>query len=111
MSLVQLQFQKESALRLRKLIDEAESTSIVSENAERVVPVGAAVVVRLESAIAAGSSDPVNAEIMSLVNGVWVGTGQLVPGGVRSATGLAVTTTGRRIARKVSTWGYCVVET
>lgn len=68
-------------------------------------------VVRLLTAISAGSTTPVQAEIMQLQGNTWVGTGQLLPGGVRSATGLAVTTTGRRIARRCSRFGWVVVET
>lgn len=66
-------------------------------------------VVRLLSAIPAGSVTPVSAEIMILSGNTWVGTGQTLQ--VRSATGLAVTTTGRRIARRCSRFGWCVVET
>lgn len=100
----------EKARRLRQLIDGTETTSIGSAESE-VVAGDSSIVVRLLSAISAGSTAAVQAEIMRLDGNTWVGTGQLVPGGVRSATGLAVTTTGRRIARKCSRWGYVVVET
>ena len=69
----------------------------------------ATIVVQLKTAIAAGSTAQVDAEIYDLVGSTWTATKQLVK--VRSATGAAVSTTGRRIARLVSRFGYCVVET
>jgi len=98
----------EKARRLRQLIDGTETTSVGSGESE-VVAGDSAVVVRLLTAISAGSTATVKAEIMTLNGNTWQGTGQTVD--VRSATGLAVTTTGRRIARKCSRWGYVVVET
>jgi len=98
----------ERARKLGRLLDRAEDASIgtletmpQADNASKVV--------RLLSAIAAGSTTPVTAEIMTLNGNTWQGTGQTIQ--VRSATGLAVTTTGRRIARKCSRWGWVVVET
>ena len=75
----------------------------------RSEPDRSSLVVRLLTAIAAGSTTPVTAEIMRLNGLTWEGTGQTVQ--VRSATGLAVTTTGRRIARKCGQFGWVVVET
>ena len=98
----------EKARRLRQLIDGTETTSIGSAESE-VVAGDSSIVVRLLTAISAGSTATVKAEIMTLNGNTWQGTGQTVD--VRSATGLAVTTTGRRIARKCSRWGYVVVET
>lgn len=98
----------EKARRLRQLIDGTETTSIGSTESE-VVAGDSSIVVRLLTAISAGSTTTVKAEIMTLNGNTWQGTGQTVD--VRSATGLAVTTTGRRIARKCSRWGYVVVET
>lgn len=98
----------EKARRLRQLIDGTETTSIGTAESE-VVAGDSSIVVRLLTAISAGSTATVKAEIMTLNGNTWQGTGQTVD--VRSATGLAVTTTGRRIARKCSRWGYVVVET
>lgn len=107
---VQIAISTEGARRLRKLLDSTDGGSVGTVESEAVEG-GSSVVVRLLAAISAGSTAAVDAEIMTLSGNTWTGTGQLVPGGVRSVTGLAVTTTGRRIARKVSRWGYCVVET
>jgi len=70
---------------------------------------GASLVVQLKTAIPAGSTTQVDAEIYDLIGSTWTPTKQTVK--VRSATGLAVSTTGRRIARCVSRFGWCVVET
>lgn len=83
--------------------------SDVGGGTQQVIPSRGSIVVRLKSAIAAGSAAQVDAEIMELRAGVWTGTGQIVK--VRSGSGLAVTTTGRRIARRVANFGYIVVET
>jgi len=74
-----------------------------------VIRSGDALVVQLETAIAAGSVAQVWARIYTLDGSTWTDTKQRVQ--VRSATGTAVSTTGRRIARRVSTYGWCVVET
>jgi hypothetical protein len=74
-----------------------------------VIRSGDALVVQLETAIAAGSSAAVLANIMRLDGDTWTDTKQQIA--VRSLNGLAVSTTGRRIARRVSTYGWCVVET
>jgi len=68
-----------------------------------------ALVVALTAAIPAGSSATVLANIMRLDGDTWTNTKQQIA--VRSLNGLAVSTTGRRIARRVSTFGWCVVET
>jgi hypothetical protein len=72
-------------------------------------PYDHALVVKLLANITAGSTAQVDAEIYELVSGNWQGTKQTIK--VRSVTGAAVSTTGRRIARRVSRWGWCVVET
>ena len=87
----------------------ADYGSDIGTSGQDSIPDRSSCVVRLLSAIAAGSVAPVTAEIMILSGNTWVGTGQTIP--VRSATGLAVTTTGRRIARKCSRFGWVVVET
>jgi hypothetical protein len=68
-----------------------------------------ALVVQLQAAIPAGSTVQVAANIMRLDGTAWVDTLQQIQ--VRSLTGLAVSTTGRRIAKRVSSFGWCVVET
>jgi hypothetical protein len=68
-----------------------------------------ALVVQLQAAIPAGSTVQVAANIMRLDGTSWVDTLQQIQ--VRSLTGLAVSTTGRRIAKRVSSFGWCVVET
>lgn len=68
-----------------------------------------AIVVKLLANIAAGSTAPVDAEIYELNGTTWQGTKQTIK--VRSVTGAAVSTAGRRIARRVSRWGWCVIET
>lgn len=68
-----------------------------------------AVVCKLRTAIVAGNTVSVVADIMTLSAGSWVVTGQTIR--VTSATGAAVNTTSRQIARKVSRFGYCVVPT
>ena len=73
------------------------------------IPTGQAVVVRLQSAIPAGSADAVTADVMQLQGGSWETTGATVE--VRSLTGQAVSTTGRRIARRIGRHGWGVVET
>lgn len=70
---------------------------------------GVSLVVQLKTAIAAGSTAQVDAEIYDLIGSTWTPTKQIIK--VRSATGTAVSTTGRRIARQVSRFGWCVVET
>ena len=73
------------------------------------IPAGQAVVVRLQSAIPAGSVDGVTADLMQVQGGSWEATGATVE--VRSLTGQAVSTTGRRIARRIGRHGWGVVET
>ena len=74
-----------------------------------IIRSGDALVVALTAAIPAGSSATVLANIMRLDGDTWTDTKQQIA--VRSLNGLAVSTTGRRIARRVSTFGWCVVET
>ena len=66
-------------------------------------------IVVLQSAIPAGSTDAVLANIQSLDGSSWTDTKQQIS--VRSLNGLAVSTTGRRIARRISRFGWVVVET
>jgi len=66
-------------------------------------------VVRLQSAITAGSTDAVTADVMELQGGSWQTTGATIE--VRSLTGQAVSITGRRIARRIGRHGWGVVET
>lgn len=98
----------ERARRLGRLLDAADDSGIGTPATDPQID-NSAKVVRLLTAIAAGSTTPVTAEIMTLNGLTWAGTGQTIQ--VRSATGLAVTTTGRRIARRCSRWGWVVVET
>jgi hypothetical protein len=51
----------------------------------------------------------VAADVMELQGGSWQTTGAVVQ--VRSLTGQAVSTTGRRIARRIGRHGWGVVET
>ena len=73
------------------------------------IPTGQAVVVRLQSAIPAGSAGAVTADVMQLQGGSWQTTGATIE--VRSLTGQAVSITGRRIARRIGRHGWGVVET
>lgn len=95
------------AAQLRGLIDGAVVCD--PSPADRTIASSDCVVVRLLTAIPAGSTTAVTAEIMRLSGTVWAGTGQTLQ--VQCVTGAAVSTTGRRIARRVSRWGWCVVET
>ena len=65
--------------------------------------------VQLTAAIPAGSVATVQANIMRLDGDTWTDTKQQIA--VRSLTGLAVSMTGRRIAKRVSRYGWVVVET
>ena len=73
------------------------------------IPAGQSIVVRLRTAITAGSLNSVAADVMELQGGSWQTTGAVVQ--VRSLTGQAVSTTGRRIARRIGRHGWGVVET
>jgi hypothetical protein len=98
----------EGARTIARIIDDAGAASIgVGESGSAVG--SHALVVQLVTAIAAGSTTTVKADIMQLVGTTWTKTGQQID--VSSLTGLAVSTTGRRIARKISRWGWGVVET
>jgi hypothetical protein len=90
------------------MIDDA-SASAIGVTASGSTVGNHALVVQLVTAIAAGSTTTVKADIMRLNGTVWEKTGQQID--VRSMTGLAVSTTGRRIARKISRFGWGVVET
>lgn len=93
---------------LRRAIQLARESTItppVSDNPQTA----SSVVCKLRTAITAGSTVSAVADIMALRAGSWVTTGQTIR--VTSATGAAVGTTSRVIARKVSTFGYCVVPT
>lgn len=90
------------------LIDAAADESGQPLESRRAIPQHA-IVVRLLSSISAGSVAQVDAEIMALDGASWIGTKQVVK--VRNITGTAVSTTGRRIARRVGRWGWCVIET
>ena len=91
--------------RAMQLARESTITPPVSDTAQTA----SSVICKLRTAITAGSTVSVVADIMKLQSGSWVPTGQTIR--VTSATGAAVTTTSRQIARKVSRWGYCVVPT
>ena len=73
------------------------------------IPQKSGVVVEIISEIPAGSTDAVTADVMQLQGGSWETTGATVE--VRSLTGQAVSTTGRRIARRIGRHGWGVVET
>ena len=96
------------ARTIGSLIDAAGDESGNPLESRRTLPQHA-IVVRLLSSISAGSVAQVDAEIMALDGANWVGTKQVVK--VRNITGTAVSTTGRRIARRVGRWGWCVIET
>jgi hypothetical protein len=97
-----------TARQLKKLIADSSQDSVSTlTNAATVTQ--SSVVCQLVSAISTGSTTPVKANIMRLAGNSWETTGQQIE--VRSATGAAVTTTGRHIARKVGSFGYCVVQT
>jgi hypothetical protein len=93
---------------LRRALQLARETS-VGAPVSADVQTSSSVVCKLRTAITAGSTVAAVADIMTLRSGSWVPTGQTIR--VRSATGAAVTTTNRVIAKKVSTFGYCVVPT
>ena len=98
----------EGARTIARMIDDA-GASTVGVTASGFAVGNHALVVQLVTAIAAGSTTTVKADIMRLNGTVWEKTGQQID--VRSMTGLAVSTTGRRIARKISRFGWGVVET
>jgi len=98
----------DGARTIARLIDDAGASSFGTLSDGGAVG-GHAVVVQLVTAIAAGSTVTVKADIMRLNGDAWEKTGQQLD--VRSLTGLAVSTTGRRIARRISRWGWGVVET
>lgn len=91
--------------RAIQLTKESTITPPVSDNPQTA----SSVVCKPRTAITAGSTVSVVADIMTLRSGSWVATGQTIR--ITSATGAAVTTTNRVIARKVSRFGYCVVST
>jgi len=92
---------------ISRMIDEYGGAGIGATKSGSAV-VGHALVVQLVTAIAAGSTTTAKADIMDLQGGVWVKTGQQID--VRSMTGLAVSASGRRVARKISRFGWGVVE-
>ena len=98
----------DGARTIARLIDDAGASSVGTLGSGSAVG-NHALVVQLVTAIAAGSTATVKADIMRLNGDVWEKTGQQLD--VRSLTGLAVSTTGRRIARKISRFGWGVVET
>lgn len=98
----------DTARTIARLIDNAQATTLGATESGSAVG-SHALVVQLVTAIAAGSTATVKADIMKLDGDTWVKTGQQLD--VRSMTGLAVSTTGRRIARKISRFGWGVVET
>jgi hypothetical protein len=98
----------DGARAISRMIDAAGGRAIgVTESGSAVG--SHALVVQLVTAIAAGSTTAVKADIMDYQGGVWSKTGQQID--VSSLTGLAVSTSGRRIARKISRFGWGVVET
>ena len=98
----------DGARTIARLIDDAGASSVGTLGSGSAVG-NHALVVQLVTAIAAGSTATVKADIMRLNGDAWEKTGQQID--VRSMTGLAVSTTGRRIARKISRFGWGVVET
>ena len=98
----------DGARTISRMIDDA-GASTVGVTASGSAVGNHALVVQLVTAIAAGSTATVKADIMRLNGTAWEKTGQQID--VRSMTGLAVSTTGRRIARKISRFGWGVVET
>lgn len=98
----------DGARTIARLIDDAGASSVGTLGGGSAVG-NHAIVVQLVTAIAAGSTATVKADIMQLDGDTWTKTGQQID--VRSMTGLAVSTTGRRIARKISRFGWGVVET
>ena len=98
----------DGARTIARLIDDAGTSSVGTLGGGAAVG-NHALVVQLVTAIAAGSTATVKADIMRLNGDAWEKTGQQID--VRSMTGLAVSTTGRRIARKISRFGWGVVET
>jgi hypothetical protein len=99
---------KASALILSQLIGAARLDEI-TVNDQRPTDGTGGIVVKLRTSITAGSAVPVVADIMRLSGNSWTESGQTVL--VRSATGAAVGTTTRVIARKVANFGFCVVPT
>ena len=98
----------DGARAISRMIDAAGGRAIgVTESGSAVS--GHALVVQLVTAISAGSTATVKADIMDYQGGAWIKTGQQID--VSSMTGLAVSTSGRRIARKISRFGWGVVET
>jgi len=98
----------DGARTIARMIDDAGASTVGVTTSGSAVG-NHALVVQLVTAIAAGSTATVKADIMRLNGNTWEKTGQQLD--VRSMTGLAVSTTGRRIARKISRFGWGVVET
>ncbi len=96
------------ARTLQRIIREANDSALTLPP-RNPAPNNGSLVVKLLTAITSGSTAPVTAQIMQLNGNTWEASGNTVQ--VRSATGAAVSTTGRRIARRVAHFGYCVVET
>ena len=96
------------AQAINRLIDESLQAG-VGTGKPVSIPEGQSIVVRLQTAIESGSLDSVAADVMELQGGSWQTTGAVVQ--VRSLTGQAVSTTGRRIARRIGRHGWGVVET
>ena len=99
---------RDQAAAIGQMIRSAGDVSLGSLQ-PAVIRGGDALVVQLETAIAAGSVAQVWARIYTLEGATWTDSKQRIQ--VRSATGTAVSTTGRRIARQCGRLGWCVVET
>jgi len=97
----------DGARTIARLIDEAGASGVGAVSGGGAVT-GHALVVQLVTAIPAGSTATVKADIMDLQGTTWTKTGQQID--VRSMTGLSVSTTGRRVARRISRFGWGVVE-
>ena len=97
----------DGARMIARLIDEAGAFGVGAVSGGGAVT-GHALVVQLVTAIPAGSTTTVKADIMDLQGATWTKTGQQID--VRSMTGLAVSTAGRRVARRISRFGWGVVE-
>lgn len=98
----------DSARILQRMIAEQRGEEFTLSPSDLSAGNGAKVV-KLRTAIAANSAVAVIADVMVLRGNTWAVSGQTIQ--VRSATGAAITTANRHIARPVANFGYCVVQT
>jgi hypothetical protein len=110
MKKITVQTTPERARTLQRLINDAESGTVVGTPAARPVGLANAVVVEVRDAVAASEYGQFNAHLMRLNGGSWEDTGQIVL--VRKITEVAIDGTDaapvRMIARPVSNLGLCV---